>query len=205
MLPSIRNAMSELQKELSQGGSLSIPSEANPTPTLAIPVEYARKSAIDYTEIGDEKYPLASLYDYMPEFDPDWATNYQKIVDGYHAFDVNGVPTKAYEYKEPLRLLFKFDLTFYVKSPLHRYAVMDYMIKKYGSRGSVILNKTILPSTEVLGDPVGYNVLPTENVRTDGIIEMNYEFSVKAFVSVADPAEVDLIANFVLTQTNTNI
>lgn len=202
MLSSIKETTTGIMQELYLTGTHKVP---NNSIFINIPVRYARKSATDLTEEKDEIYPQIVMYDYVPEFDTDWTTNYKKIVDDFHSFTTtrlnpNLVPTKAYLFDEPLRLIFKYDFTFYVTDPMHRYSVLDYMLRKYKAKGVFVLNKVTLPEGDV-GDFLEYSLIFSENTRTDGVFEMNYEFTFKAFVNVSDAEEVNLISSFVITPT----
>lgn len=199
MLTSFLNTQSEIQSKLVNGIAKSHTITIGVTP-IVIPVIYARESAKTNTQKTRQSYPLISLYDYFPEYDIEWNPNFQSIIDGYHTI-VSGSPTQAYLYKEPLRYLLRYDLTFYVQNPMHRYAVMDYMAKTFSKSGRFVLNETVLPEGSV-GDFVTYNVSPTENERQDGIMEMNYEFNIKAMINLIDPIEVNLITNFTLNLNN---
>ena len=197
MLTSILNTQAEMLKVLSQGNGTalhSIPFAGNPN--IEVKVIYARASALTLAELSNEEYPKISVWDYSPVINTEWMQNFQTHTEGFHNYDVNGDPASAYSIQDPMNLIFKYDFTVFVKNPMHRYAVMDYMLKNYNSRGQFILNKTVLPDGEAVGEVVGYNIILNEVTRTDGIFEMNYEFNIKAMVAVVDPSEFDLITDF---------
>jgi len=200
MLTSILDTHSEILKEFNSSGIYALPYK---TTTINIPVKYARESALTITQKSKESYPLISVYDYAPEYNRDWNPNHQKIIDGYHSF-VNNVPTKAYEFKEPIQLLLRYDVTAYLNNPMHRWAFFDYMENKFPQNGSICLNKVILPDGPV-GDFVSYSVIKSDNERRDGIFELNYEFSFKVLINVINPVEINLISNFNLNLNNTTI
>lgn len=199
------------------GDSITVPGVVNDLNVLVpIPIRYARKSKLSLAEGFSESYPQSSIWDYFPEIDTAWAQNFQQYVDGFHDFSVPplvagqpNLPAKAYLFEEPIRLLFRYDFTFYVNSPMARFSIADYMMKRFSPKGQFILNSVNVPgansTTDTVGDVAGYNMLPTEVQRNDGIFEMNYEFTSKLMVLVKDPVEVDLITNFNTLVTTFNI
>lgn len=216
MLTSIANVQAEMLKQLTRGGTgtndvLTIPGivdEAGVAQT--VPVNYARKSQKTLKEANREIYPSASVWDYGPEINKTWMPNHQKSYDGFHDFTVPNpvaggplLPAKAYEFEDPFYLTFRYDLSFYVSSPMSRFYLYDYVLKTFSPRGQFILNAVTLPSGDVVGDVAGYTMTTAEVPRTDGIFELNCEFVSNLMVLIKDPQEVDLITNFNTTITPT--
>ena len=192
MLQSIRETSAGILQNLNNEGSHSIP---NGRTVVKIPVRSARKSANDKTQEKVEIYPQCILDDKMPVPNPAWNRNRQKRVDNYGDFDSSGKPTTATTFEEPLYLDFAVEVTFFVKDPIHRYSVMDYMMRKYQQSDSICLNAIKLPGGTV-GDFVSYTVNHSEVTRSDGIYELNYNFIFHAFVNCTDPDEQDLVKQF---------
>jgi hypothetical protein len=204
MLTSLRNVQGEFMKCLVENGQANATINS-PEGLLTVPYTFARASAQTLAEKPKEQYPLISIYDYSPIIDTEWTRNFQQHVTGYHAYDNNGNPTKAFMVEDPIRLIFRFDYTFFVNNPMHKYTLLDFVLKKFNTRGTFILNKIVLPDGEEVGDVVNYTVAITENERSDGVFETNFEFTSKIMVAIKEPEEFDLIQNFNIFVNNINI
>ena len=189
MLTSIRDTQAEMLKQFAGNGTITVPGIATP-----IPVIYARKSALTYAEMTEERYPVVSVLDYPPDIDTEWMQNFEQTVSGHHDFTDNK-SAKAYLIEDPIRLNFRYEITTFLSNPNHKYLTADYMFKRFQSRGQFILNALTVDG-DTIGDVVGYTMNHSEVPRTDGIFEMTYEFVAKILVQIKDPIEVDLINNF---------
>lgn len=198
MLTSFVNTHSEILAILNGGGSIAI----SIPDAVTIPVFYSRESVRTVAQVHDEGYPQATIYDHFPRFDEDWNPNFQKYIDQYHDFTgVNGAPKKAYIFSEPLKFILQYDFTIYVRHPMHRFAIMDYMAKRFGKTGAMCLNKVTLPEGDV-GDFITYTCDSDENERKDGVFELFYSFTIKPFINLTDPLECALVTNFNLNLNN---
>lgn len=189
MLNSIAELIDGFRKEF--GDTVTVPGIGTP-----VPVQYSRKKRAQTTK---EEYPKIIIHDYNPEFNKEYGTNYQKYVDGFHEF-VDGVPTKAYEYEEPRAIIQRIDVTVFTKDPMQRLFLQDYFMTRFTDSGSLLFN-TFTSDEGTVGDVIPYSVLPTEQTRTDGVFELNYEFKLKVFVQLADGVEVDLLESLTIEQS----
>ena len=204
MLTSFLNTHSEILKILTQTDGPSVIKLPYNGEFVNIPIRYARESVQTVAQKSEEIYPQVVIFDHFPRYDEDWNPNFQKYVDDYHNFTgTNNAPLQGYIFSEPLRFLLNYDFTLYVKNPMHRYAIMDYMTKRFGKMGSMCLNKVSLPDGD-LGDFVTYTCESDENERKDGVFELFYSFTIKPFINLTDPKECELITNFNLNITSTS-
>ena len=192
MLQSIQEATGGIMRILSNEGSLTIP--FSPAP-LVYPVHAARKSAEDLTEKFSESYPQVSLFDYIPEPGTDFNTNFSNRVDEFSDFNVDGEPTKGVVFKEPTQVIFKYDLNFFTKNPMERYAIVDYMMRTYADQGSLCVNAVELPEGNI-GEMASYRVTYGEVPRTDKVFELSFTFTFKVFVYLSTAEQVDLVETF---------
>lgn len=164
-------------------------------------VYYAREGNKDYKQIHKEKNPQIIISDYIPETDTDWNDSFQLWYGSFSESSPISGYDKALEYKEPLRFLFKYDVTAYVYNAYDKWLISNYFNSKFRQKGFFTFNKVSLSvpnfNTE-LGDKVSYTMLTTENTRTDGVHEINFEFSFKAMLNISEGVEVDLLRKIFL-------
>ena len=189
-------------------GGITVNRPDTPIP-LTIPVFYAREATQNRSDIHREQYPHCLLFDHLPDFDEDWNQIPYTLIEGYHnkgsenldVFDY----TKAYKFQEPIRFQFRYDVTFFLSDPFDRMLLTQWVFKRFAKRGQFLFNKISFTTPQDdfnLGDVVSYTVTPTENVREDGIHELNFEFLLKPMIALQDPVEVDLVENFVVGINN---
>ena len=171
----------------------------NGTPFI-LDVFYAREGNKDYNQIHKEKTPQLVIFDYIPETDTDWNDNFKLWYGSFSESSTSGYD-KAFEYKEPLRFLFKYDVTTYCYNAYDKWLISNYFNGKYRQKGFFTFNKTIITTTNFdteVGDKVSYTMLTTENSRTDGVHELNFEFSFKAMLNISEGTEVELLRKIFL-------
>jgi len=168
--------------------------------TLSIPVEYSRKSKKDYTELSDEKYPKCIIEDKLPELDPEWNDNYKKTY-GDFTRDVDGNIIKSYEFKEPLRFIFRYDVSVFTYGSLEKWSINNHFLSKYRKQGSFIFNKTVINTVNYdseVGDVVAYVLNSSEISRRDGIFEMHYEFELKTHIAITKGTEYETVQQLII-------
>lgn len=182
-------------------GGITVDRPDTPAP-LVIPVFYAREATQNRSDIHRESYPQCVIFDHLPDFDEDWNQIPYTVVEGFHSKASNLVDVfdyrKAYKFQEPIRFQFRYDVTFFVTDAFDKMLLTQWVYKKFTRKGQFLFNKISFTTPQDdfnLGDVVSYTLTPTENVREDGIHELNFEFLLKPMIALQDPVEVDLLRN----------
>ncbi len=177
-------------------------SEFTDTPIVVdsktIPVIYGRKSKNDLTEVTKKSYPLISILDYTPKISEIYGKNYQQSLDDFTQL-VAGKYEKGKLFDEPRLFEYKIDVTLFTKDPYFKLSVNDYFFAKYEEIGNFEFNKVEIDDVFV-ADIVPYKIEVTEIERSDGVFEVNYEFTLTPMVAIKDGEEKDLV-----TQVNLDI
>jgi hypothetical protein len=97
----------------------------------------------------------------------------------------------------PVRMEFRYDVSIVSKSYNEFLAMQDYFNSTFVSQTGFLFNKKVVDGDEV-GDVVLYTVRPTDIPRTDGVYEMNYEFTLKPWIYAVKPKEVELVQAIIL-------
>lgn len=162
------------------------------TGSLEIPVIYARHSNTDYSKKMMENYPRIVMLDKMPRFSADWRPNDQKSIVGYDKSEDSEVYDLAMVSKDPLELLFDYQVSCFFTKADDRFAFQNYVFANYRAHGGMVLNKEIFDTStpeEFIGDMVTYTMSANDNERTDGVFEMNLMFTLKPLVHL-EPVEI---------------
>lgn len=196
MLTSVINVHDEFRKVI--GATITV---TDNTP-VDVPVRFARQSKEDWAEVAFESYPQVTILDYLPDFDPTWYQTYQKRIAGYNTpvSVTNNQMTKAFEVQDPIRFIFRYDVSVYCKNAYQKWLLNEYFLKTFSKQGSFMFNKTatVAEGGESIGDMVYYAVNPAEVLRTDGVFETNYEFTLKPMIAIQDAVDVDLVQQLLI-------
>lgn len=171
--------------------------------SLVIPVRYARSSRLNLTEKSSESYPICVIYDKQPEFDTQWTDSFFEYVGGYRFNDISDTKkiTDAYVYKEPIRFICSYDVTFYLKGIKDKWKVIDYILSNHGKNGTFVFNKVTLSNNQQegdIGDVVFYDLTMYENQRQDGIVELNFQFQLSAMVDIQTEVDKTVVQTLIL-------
>ena len=154
---------------------------------------YAKKSSYDYTEEQDNQvYPCIAIQDYTPVPKSEW------YIDMHAYFGGKSIDAlKGYLYQRPIWMEFKYDVSIVSKSYNEFMAMQDYFMEHfmYGKR---FLFNQHFEGEQAIGDIVPYTIRNTDVPRTDGCLEMNYEFTCSVWLHPTTPEEVDLIQYIVI-------
>lgn len=154
---------------------------------------YAKKSSYDYTEEQDNQvYPCIAIQDYTPTPRSEW------YIDMHAYFGGKSLDRlKGYLYQRPIWMDFRYDVSIVSKSYNEFMAMQDYFMEHfvYGKR---FLFNQHFEGEQAIGDVVPYVVRQTDIPRTDGCLEMNYEFTCNVWLYPTTPEEVDLIHHIVI-------
>ncbi len=154
---------------------------------------YARKSSFDYVEEQENQiYPCIAIMDYTPVPSRDWFVDMKTYFGGKGFSELTG-----YLYRRPVRMEFRYDVSIVSKSYNEFLAIQDYFNSTFVSQTGFLFNKKVVDGDEV-GDVVLYTVRPTDIPRTDGVYEMNYEFTLKPWIYAVKPKEVELVQAIIL-------
>lgn len=171
--------------------------EGSPVP---VKVRYAKKSAEDYSEEDQQQeYPVIAIWDFPPTISETFSQNGLIRVANERDPDENtGLNTHGTLFYEPIRLNFRFDVSFASKSYKHRVALEDYFYKHFLEDERWVLRRNVIDNEEY-GEIVSLKFNVTEIPRTDGVHEVNVEMSFDAWVQVQDQVEVDLLQELNIT------
>lgn len=161
---------------------------------------YAKKSSYDYSEEQDNQiYPCIAIQDYTPVLKKEW------YIDMYSYFGGKSLDgLKGYLYKRPIWMEFRYDVSIASKSYIEFIAMQDYFVENFVYGKRFIFNSHLSGEDEV-GDIVPYEIRETDIPRTDGVFEMNYEFTCSVWVYPQKPEEVDTIQYIILSAQPRNI
>lgn len=169
---------------------------------LTIPVEgvdrdilyrYARKSSKDYVEEQENQvYPCVAIQDYTPTPKEEWYIDMHPYFGGKDKESLMG-----FLYQRPIWMEFRYDVSIASKNYTEFLAMQDYFMKNYVYGKRFIFNQK-LSGDDAVGDIVPYEVRETDVPRTDGVYEMNYEFTLSVWLYPVEPTEVELIQEIVI-------
>lgn len=154
---------------------------------------YARKSSHDYVEEQDNQvYPCIAIQDYTPTLKDSWYIDMHAYFGGKSLDGLTG-----YLYQRPIWMEFRYDVSIVSKSYKEFMAMQDYFMEHFVYGKRFIFNQHFT-GEQAIGDIVPYEVRDTDVPRTDGCLEMNYEFTCSVWLSPKTPEEVSLIENIVI-------
>ena len=160
---------------------------------------YAKKSSYDYTEEQDNQiYPCIAVQDYAPNIEEGYVD--YNTYSGAEDLD----KLKGYIFTRPIHLEFRYDVSIAAKSYNDFLALQDHFNKEYVCNTGFIFNAKF-EGEDYVGDVVQSSVRATDIPRTDGVMETNYEFTVKAWVHVIEAKEVELVQKIILKAKQTDL
>lgn len=177
--------------------------------TIEVPIVYAKRSAMDYSESVRESYPKISIYNHTPEIRKDLIRPNQP----YRAFedsDNDGKFDKVHSYTYPVPFTFQYDVSAAAKTESHIDAIRNWFISRFSFEGqshfvfnkiSVPLNYSIGGNTDV-GEPVYYDLESQDIYRSDGVHETMYVFKVLVWIDNKAPITEDLLTTLALRITH---
>lgn len=158
-----------------------------------IACRYARKSSYDYAEEQDDQvYPCIAIQDYTPAVKQEWYVDMKPYFGGK---SLDGL--KGNLYMRPIWMEFRYDVGIAAKSYNDFLALQDYFMQNYVYGVRMVFNER-LSGENLVGDIVPYTIRENYIPRTDGVYEINYEFTCSVWVQPHEPKEVDLIKQIVL-------
>ena len=102
----------------------------------------------------------------------------------------------AYLYRRPIWMDFRYDVSIATKDYFQSQSLKNLFLSRFIAQPKFIFNKTVIDGDEV-GDVVPYTIRTTDVPRTDGVLEVNYEFTLRAWLYVVEPREVDVVQQIV--------
>lgn len=155
---------------------------------------YAKKSSYDYVEEqANQIYPCIAIQDYTPTPKKEWYIDMHAYFGGK---SLNGLT--GYLYQRPIWMEFRYDVSIAAKSYNDFIAMQDYFMENFVYGKRFIFNQQ-LSGEDTVGDIVPYEIRETDIPRTDGVFEMNYEFTCSVWLYPQTPEEVELIQTIVLS------
>lgn len=154
---------------------------------------YAKKSSYDYVEEqANQVYPCIVIQDYTPTPKNEWYVDMHSYFGGK---SLNGLT--GYLYKRPIWMEFRYDVSIVSKSYNDFISMQDYFMQNFVCEVSFLFNQK-LDGEDAVGDVVPYEVRETTIPRTDGLFEMNYEFTCSVWLYSQEPKEVELVQSIVV-------
>ena len=154
---------------------------------------YAKKSSYDYVEEqANQVYPCIVIQDYTPTPKNEWYVDTHSYFGGK---SLNGLT--GYLYQRPIWMEFRYDVSIVSKSYNDFISMQDYFMQNFVYGVSFLFNQK-LDGEDAVGDVVPYEVRETTIPRTDGLFEMNYEFTCSVWLYSQEPKEVELVQNIVV-------
>ena len=154
---------------------------------------YAKKSSHDYVEEQPNQiYPCIAIQDFTPTPKKEWYIDLHSYFGGK---SLDGL--KAYLYRRPIWMEFRYDVSIAAKSYNDFIGMQDYFMENFVNKTRFLFNKKLSGEDEV-GDIVPYEIRQTDIPRTDGVLEMNYEFTCSVWLYPTKPEEVDIIQKIIL-------
>lgn len=149
---------------------------------------YAKKSSYDYVEEQNNQiYPCIAIQDYTPTPKKEWYIDMHAYFGGKSLDGLTG-----YLYQRPIWMEFRYDVSIVSKSYKDFIAMQDYFMENFVYGKRFIFNQQ-LSGEDTVGDIVPYEIRETDIPRTDGVFEMNYEFTCSVWLYPQTPEEVELI------------
>lgn len=154
---------------------------------------YAKKSSYDYVEEqANQIYPCIVIQDYTPTPKDEWYIDMRSYFGGKSFDGLTG-----YLYNRPIWMEFRYDVSIVAKSYNDFISMQDYFMQNFVYGVRFIFNQK-LDGENAVGDIVPYEVRETTIPRTDGLFEMNYEFTCSVWLYSQTPKEVDLVKKIVI-------
>lgn len=154
---------------------------------------YAKKSSKDYVEEQENQiYPCIAIQDFTPVPKREWYIDMHAYFGGKSLDGLTG-----YLYQRPIWMEFRYDVSIAAKSYNEFMAMQDYFMENFVYGKRFIFNKQ-LGGEDTVGDIVPYEVRETDIPRTDGVLEMNYEFTCSVWLYPQKPEEVELVQQIIL-------
>lgn len=154
---------------------------------------YAKKSSYDYAEEQiNQIYPCIVIQDYTPTPKDEWYVDMHSYFGGK---SLNGLT--GYLYQRPIWMEFRYDVSIVAKSYNDFISMQDYFMQNFVYGVSFLFNQK-LDGENAVGDIVPYKVRETTIPRTDGLFEMNYEFTCSVWLYSQTPQEVALVQKIVV-------
>ena len=187
MLKSIREVNEEFFKQF-RGIKILIKGKE-----VEVPIRYARKSGKDYVEESKQQlYPCIAIQDHPPKIKDEWYLDMKSYFGGISLDGLSG-----YLFRRPIWFEFVYDVSIVAKGYYEFTALKDYFLSTFGSDVQMLFNKR-LSGDDAVGDVVGYTIRSTDIPRTDGVFEINYEFTCSVWVAPVEPNAVDVIKKIIL-------
>jgi hypothetical protein len=161
------------------------------TVPLDISVVYARHSNREYAKKLEEAYPRIVLLDKTISFSSDWRPNEEKTILAYE-YDPEGKVIGAHLGKDPIELVFEYQVSGYFDNLLHKLAFMQWVFENFRAFGGLLFNP-IEVEGELVGDKVTYSMYTDEFERTDGIFEYTLFFTLRPLVHLEKVELLDLV------------
>ena len=154
---------------------------------------YAKKSSYDYVEEqANQTYPCIVIQDYTPTPKDEWYIDMHSYFGGKSLDGLTG-----YLYQRPIWMEFRYDVSIVAKSYNDFISMQDYFMQNFVYEVRFIFNQK-LEGENTVGDIVPYKVRGTNIPRTDGLFEMNYEFTCSVWLYSQTPQEVALVQKIVI-------
>lgn len=154
---------------------------------------YAKKSSYDYVEEqANQIYPCIVIQDYTPTPKDEWYIDMHSYFCGK---SLNGLT--GYLYQRPIWMEFRYDVSIVAKSYNDFISMQDYFMQNFVYGVRFLFNQK-LDGENAVGDIVPYEVRETTIPRTDGLFEMNYEFTCSVWLYSQTPQEVALVQKIVV-------
>lgn len=154
---------------------------------------YAKKSSYDYVEEqANQVYPCIVIQDYTPTPKDEWYIDMHSYFGGK---SLNGLT--GYLYQRPIWMEFRYDVSIVAKSYNDFISMQDYFMQNFVYGVRFLFNQK-LDGENAVGDIVPYTVRETTIPRTDGLFEMNYEFTCSVWLYSQTPQEVALVQKIVV-------
>lgn len=154
---------------------------------------YAKKSSKDYVEEQENQvYPCIAIQDFTPTIKENWYIDMKTYFGGKSLDGLTG-----YLFNRPIWMDFKYDVSIVAKSYHEFTAMQDYFMRNFVYEKRFIFNPK-LSGEDLVGDVVPYDIRQTDIPRTDGVFEMNYEFTCSVWLYPKTPEEVTLIQSILI-------
>lgn len=161
---------------------------------------YARKSSYDYSEEQENQiYPCIAIQDYTPTIKREWYVDMKSYFGGKSLDGLTG-----YLFMRPIWMEFRYDVSIASKSYKDFIALQDYFMQNYVYGVRLMMNKH-LSGEDLVGDVVPYTIRENYIPRTDGVYEINYEFTCSVWLQPQKPQEVDLVQKIVVNGAPTTL
>lgn len=154
---------------------------------------YAKKSSRDYVEEQENQiYPCIAIQDFTPVPKKEWFIDMHSYFSGKSLDGLTG-----YLYQRPIWMEFRYDVSIASKSYTEFMAIQDYFMSEFVYGKRFVFNSQ-LGGEDLVGDIVPYEIKETDIPRTDGVLEMNYEFTLSVWLYPKEPEQVELVQKVVL-------